>query len=1102
MGGIPLGGGEDTLGRTPMKSVVRFVVGVVGYLSLTALGLAQVATGVHLSYHWHLHQPIYWPETAPGTNRYQYGHDSVLLKTSNTGNFYPGSIYRHPRNQLVNGDGGEFDVVFDKDDRKQAYQFRGRDAIASLGAHADGGASVSYSGSLMENIGSFGRASAYGYGPNWKDGYTEARGWTTRGGFPKADMVGMTFHHSFSPLLPRSVLRKEIEIFREIWWKTWGGQGDKSDHSKGFWPIEAAFSRHLVPILREYGYEWVIVANSHLARTVPNYLEVAQRGNSGWNIDPPNRADQLGPVVPANQWFNGTRDARGGTFPVPFAYQTHRLRQADPTTGEIFEMVVVPMCDYLSYENGYASMGTGVIDAEIAPYNDPARPALVLFAHDGDNAWGGGASYYLESVPNLMNEAAAKGYRPTTIQQFLADHPVPPDAYVHVEDGAWVNADNDWGHPLFINWLYPPTRAPSDPAYRFNDPRTWFDLETPGWTEDWRNWAVLMAATNVLETAEQIWKDNGGSVQSWKIQEPTQSNGTNNEPNAVEQAWHYFLGGLDSGFMYYGISLDDEVKQTLASNRALAFAKPVLALGLDRTPPTVFKPQRFPWNPGGRGWGPLTGYQPVGFDGNPPYSSDFHVWSHVFDISGVTRVTLKVRVDADGVNALETFVNETYAGGAGVGTWIEIPMTRRTVPKGNVTNNPQVEFFLEPEEIADYWFAKVEGFRNVLLDYYIEAEDTLGQIQRSDIQHVFVEDDGTAPSAPAPATGLGAAPAGEGEIALGWQAGAGASRYQINRDGEPLVEVTALSYLDTDLEPAREYCYTVVARNGVGDAAGTAPACAPAGLSAPDPGFPTTPPPFVLDGAYDFAGYLRSNPGMTVYAAVRGTKLYLATWSPGNSGPSDHFLLLAPALLESATTPAPWAKAGFTALPTDHAYVGAESNGTFIGAVNLPTTAQVVKAASNAGQMELVVDLVEAFGQVPPMLYVASAAYGTNNGDALAAQAPAGNGDGNIDADEFLALPLVSMLDRFGNGTYDRLDPKRAFHAGVGPAPEGGLRIVWNAQPGSLYQIEISADLNVWTPVGEPILAGPTDVLREADLPAAANSTSFIRVALLPPPGT
>lgn len=502
----------------------------------------------------------------------------------------------------------------------------------------------------------------------------------------------------------------------------------------------------MIPVLVEEGYQWVIVANSHLARTCPNYLDVASRGTSGWNIDPPNRADQLGPVVRAAQWWSGQLDGRGGTFPTPFAYQAHRAKYVNPETGAESNIVLVPMCDLLSYQNGYGPMNTGDLETRIAPFNDPARPNLVLLAHDGDNAWGGGYDYYLRSVPNLFNEAAAKGYRPTTIQQFLADHPVPAGAFVHIEDGAWVNAANDWEHPQFINWLWPPARAPSDPAYRAGDPRTWYDLEN-GWSEDWRNWAVLIAGANYCETAEQITLAQGGTVESWKIQEPVQPNGTSNHPNAAEQAWHFYLGGLDSGFMYYGTALDDEVKQTLAVNRAIAFATNVIGNGaLDQTPPTVFKPQRFPWNPGGMGWGPLTGYREVGFNGQPPWPAVFYIWTLVFDVSGVTNVTLFVRVDADGVNPLADNANKTYAGGPGVGPWTAIAMTRRLIPTHNVPGDPNIHFFLLPTAIADHWWARVTSYTNVLLDYYVQAADARGNMHRSEIQHVWV-DSGTSSGA-------------------------------------------------------------------------------------------------------------------------------------------------------------------------------------------------------------------------------------------------------------------------------------------------------------------------------------------------------------------
>jgi hypothetical protein len=45
------------------------------------------------------------------------GGFAALEIYANGGNFYSGSTYKHPRNALASGDGGEFDSVFDKADR-------------------------------------------------------------------------------------------------------------------------------------------------------------------------------------------------------------------------------------------------------------------------------------------------------------------------------------------------------------------------------------------------------------------------------------------------------------------------------------------------------------------------------------------------------------------------------------------------------------------------------------------------------------------------------------------------------------------------------------------------------------------------------------------------------------------------------------------------------------------------------------------------------------------------------------------------------------------------------------------------------------------------
>ena len=71
----------------------------------------------------------------------------------------------------------------------------------------------------------------------------------------------------------------------------------------------------------------------------------------------------------------------------------------------------------------------------------------------------GGYSYYNENVRQFAQAAAGRGYEPTTVAEYLAEHPVPAGDVVHVEDGGWVNADGDFGSPQFINWNWPLVNA-------------------------------------------------------------------------------------------------------------------------------------------------------------------------------------------------------------------------------------------------------------------------------------------------------------------------------------------------------------------------------------------------------------------------------------------------------------------------------------------------------------------------------------------------------------------------------------------------------------------------------------------------------------------
>jgi hypothetical protein len=664
-------------------------------ISLLFSALTMVTAQVHTTYLWHLQQPNYWPEQSQWDSyHYQTVWESQYLK-DNGGNFYSDG-QQHPLNDLPE--------IFGKPDRIAVYQYRTKDAVQSLMSFPEGGAQVNYSGCLIENINSLAEAGQWGYNNGWENNFITARGWTTESGAPRMDVVGFTMHHALSPLLSERALRMQIQAHRHIYEETFGSN---PDYSKGYWPAECSFSERIIKVLVEEGFEWSVVANSHLARTLNDYP--LSYGTAGCNIDPPNQADVI--PVEGNNWWSGQIDGRGGTFAAPFCYQAHKAKYIDPESGEEFKITVVPMADVLSYKNGYALMGTEDIDSHIAPYDDPQQPAIVLLAHDGDNAWGGGFDYYNNSVPGFASQAAAHGYVPTTIQEFLNDHPVPEDDVVHVEDGSWVNAANDWGHPQFINWLWP--------LYNEN-----YEFNPDGWTEDARNWAVLVAAENHVLTAEDL----EGGVDIADVVNPSAGS------SLSERAWHHILPGYTSGYMYYGQSLDMEVKQTLACNLAVELADQAIEghLSSEQTPPSVFIPQRYPYNPGGEGFGPTYGYQVH------QNSADFTVWTFAYDVAGMQSVTLKYRTDNDGNNPLNNHDNETYAGGTSVGAWQSVDMTFKDFPAGNVYNNPDIDFFIIPEYIADLYYGEITGLSEVLVDYYVEATDVNGNVFKTPLQHVYV----------------------------------------------------------------------------------------------------------------------------------------------------------------------------------------------------------------------------------------------------------------------------------------------------------------------------------------------------------------------------
>ena len=353
------------------------------------------------------------------------------------------------------------------------------------------------------------------------------------------------------------------------------------------------------------------------------------------------------------------------------------------------------------------------------------------------------------------------------------------------------------------------------------------------------------------------------------------------------------------------------------------------------------------------------------------------------------------------------------------------------------------------------------------------------------------------PQPPSQPQNLIATPVQTNQINLAWAASSGATGYIVNRDSFAVAMTAGTSYSDNGLAANSCHYYSIVASNSVGFSTPSATVGTNTLANAP-----TNLPPFTLDGAFDYPGYLLAGSGMVLYGAVRGTTLYVATWSSGTNGPNDHFIFVSDQLLPGATTAAPWAKAGKVAVAATKPFLAGESQNTYVSwfVNNAATNWLCAKSATNSGALEGTLDLVGAFGYLPANIYLCAAAYQTADGGALAAQSPAGSGP-NIDPNEFFVIPIAALRDSLGNGTFDLLDPARGFRILSAGATPAGLILNWATMPGYSYQV-LYADslLNVWSDLpGASNLAGPLQLsLSFTDAPPVSVPQRFYRVKLLP----
>lgn len=845
-----------------------------------------------------------------------------------------------------------------------------KDAIAK-GLDLDHlGAQVSFSGSLMENLNALEANGAANFA-NWKSSWITARTWKTSLNNPRLDMVGFGYHHPLMALLDDADIRKQVQAHKKMLIDNFGGT-----YSKGIFPPEDAFSPRMIPALADEGFQWVIVDNVHFDRAAKNY----PFSTSG-NLVEPNKADQVN--VDPNDWvqLNGLWAPTKNS--AAWGRRPHYVQYVDPSSGNSKKIIAVPADRYAGNEDGRGGFGAlnyeTVLSQLESANTDPAHPIIVLLHHDGDNYGGGSDGYYGANFQSFVNWLKANPTRfvCTTVQDYLDQFPPAADDIIHIEDGSWSGADN--GDPEFKKWN-------GDPS--------------AGYSPDRNSWSVITAAKNDLLTKDYASSDAASVLDGWKFM-----------MNA-EASDYWYWDGSQNGIW--------DAHPTRGANLAVTALKNFPGLVVDQIGPTIFLPQREPFNPGGTEW-------------TIAQTSDMAVWTFIHDVSGVKRAELKYRTDMDGVNPLASIQNETYAGGAEVSAWSTMTMDSISPPS---KTDPA------PLLKAKEYSAVLSGLKEKLIDYYVEAEDMLGNISRSPIQHVWIGSN----------TGSGGG-GGTGNPSVSWTPAsptnhdsihisirhitkAGKLHWGVNHSGSVWLTPDAVyrpagSVLFNSSGPAVQTPMTLNAADstltltiGPFDRPEQIVTSVAFVFNFADNSWDnnggqdyhlnfgstdtSTVVPFVMDGAVDKSAVTVAGSGASaIYASFNGNNLYIAASAAPSQG-GDVFLFVTDSLRPLKN--APWAKAGqvsgwsmVLANESSNNYSGwFDKNGSGVSFPN-----------KSGSIVEGTIPLKTIFGNVPPQIYLALGKYQTNDGGTLVVQTPTGNGDGSIGPAEWSVYTYgVSSVQR------------------------------------------------------------------------------------------
>ena len=235
------------------------------------------------------------------------------------------------------------------------------------------------------------------------------------------------------------------------------------------------------------------------------------------------------------------------------------------------------------------------------------------------------------------------------------------------------------------------------------------------------SWSVLVAAQNRVLTADALensYLDLAAATMNdveWGI------------GNDTAKAWHFYLNGETSCYWYWDYDRanpwDGNVTRAVQPGRRRGQQGHRPPSRRRSRGPSIFPPQRTPYNPGGKMWNEAANA-----------ASDFDVWTFVDDVSGLAAVKLCWRVDLDGVNPVQRDRQRGVRAERGQGQRVEQRADDRVLVA--VRQGPERAGPGQPR--AAVHSGRIAGQNDAMLDYFVEAVDTKGNTNRSDIFHVWV----------------------------------------------------------------------------------------------------------------------------------------------------------------------------------------------------------------------------------------------------------------------------------------------------------------------------------------------------------------------------